>query len=86
MATDPRVIPTGSDRFVLLQIGGVDYVLKVRAADVGAAVKGKHVDLPIQVYPEALKLPGTRLPREYIRNPTVQILQPRRFPNRDRKA
>lgn len=86
MATDPRVIPTGSKRLILLQINGIDYVVKVKAADVGAAVRGRHVDLPIYLNPSRSPLPETRLPHEYIRNPTVLILTPIKSINRGRKA
>ncbi|OVE78470.1 hypothetical protein BVX98_00060 [bacterium F11] len=76
IATDPGVIPTNSDVLLLVKIQGVDRILRVKAADTGGAIKGKHVDLPITVGPEAKLLPDTRLPKNYIRNRTVQIITP----------
>lgn len=75
IATDPTVIPTGSDVLVLLRVQGIDRVVRVTAADIGAAIKGKHVDLPIRVGPDTALLPATRLPKEHIRNPYVKVLR-----------
>ncbi|MCB4755971.1 MAG: hypothetical protein LHV69_02895 [Elusimicrobia bacterium] len=75
IATDPRVIPTNSDVYLLLKVNGVDRILKVRAADVGGKIRGRHVDLPIHVGPSAQPMPDTHLPCE-IRNPQVFILMP----------
>lgn len=76
IATDPRVIPTNTEMFIIVNIEGVDRILKVKAADIGGAIKGRHVDLPIQVSPEAALMPHTELPKDKIRNRTIEILIP----------
>ncbi len=86
IATDPRVIPTNTEVLLLVRINGEDRILKVRAADIGGGVRGKHVDLPIHVGPETKPMPDTRLPEE-IRNRRVHILTPVRYRiNRGQKA
>lgn len=47
-AVDPEVIPLGST----VIIDGVEYL----AADVGGAVKGKHIDICVESHAEALEL------------------------------
>lgn len=77
IATDPRIIPTNTEVLLLVRIGGKDRILKVKATDIGGSIKGKHVDLPIHL--DAKKrgyLPNVLLPRQQIRNPSVQILIP----------
>ena len=78
IATDPRIIPTNEDVLLIMKIEGKERILKVRAADIGAAIKGHHVDLPIHVGPETERLPFTRLPAGQIRNPVVRILRTNR--------
>jgi 3D domain len=73
IATDPRFIPTNSEVLLLVKIKGEDKILKVKATDIGGAIKGKHVDLPIHLHPQARRMPNTVLPLE-IRNPSVTIL------------
>jgi len=76
IATDPRVIPTNSVVLLLVKINGIDRVLRVKATDTGAAIKGHHVDLPIHMGPGSIPFPHTRLPKEKIRNRSVEILTP----------
>ncbi|MFN0118248.1 MAG: 3D domain-containing protein [Elusimicrobiota bacterium] len=77
IATDPRVIPTNSKVILLVRVKGKDHVLKVKAADIGQAIKGYHVDLPVHMSKPKNPMPYLRLPREYLHNPTVQILIPK---------
>ena len=86
IATDPRFIPTNSEVLLLVRIQGKDRILRVKATDIGGAIKGKHVDLPIHVGPDAKPLPDTRLPKQHIRNPTVRILQLKKPASPNRKA
>lgn len=77
IATDPRIIPTGTTVFLVVKINGQERILKVKAADIGGGIKGRHVDLPITLNPANKGiLPDVRLPRSQIGNPTVQILIP----------
>jgi hypothetical protein len=77
IATDPAVIPTNSIVYILVKIEGKDRLLKVKAADTGEAIRGKHIDLPIHFRPRPNKiLPYIRFPKEKISNPTVLILTP----------
>ncbi len=77
IATDPRVIPTNTEVLLLVRVGGKDRILKVKASDIGGAIKGKHVDLPIQLdSARKRQLPNVVLPKQHIRNPSVQILIP----------
>jgi len=85
IATDPSVIPTNTEMLLVMRIKGEDRILRVKAADVGEAVKGRHVDLPIQVSRESRTMPYTLLPAKYIQNPYVRILMVGR-PNRGRKV
>jgi hypothetical protein len=78
IATDPAVIPTGSKVLMLVRVGGKDRLLRVKATDIGSAVRGEHVDLPIQIRPKG-SAPLTapiRFPKEYIRNSSVIIFTP----------
>ena len=87
IATDPRVVPTNSEVVLLVKVNGEDKVLRVKASDIGAAVRGRHVDLPIYMKPGSqVGLPYIRFPKEYIRNPTVQILRPAATISRGRTA
>jgi hypothetical protein len=87
IATDPRVIPTNAEVLLLVKINGEDRVLKVKATDIGGAIKGHHVDLPIELSPGATRtLPHVIFPHA-LRNPSVQILTlPHRYINPDQKA
>jgi hypothetical protein len=78
IATDPTVIPTGSTVLMLVRVGGKDRLLRVKATDIGSAIKGEHVDLPIQIRPKSTANPTApiRFPKEYIRNSSVVILMP----------
>jgi len=84
IAIDPRIIPLNSKVILVAKINGAVRILKVRAADIGGAVKGYHVDLPIRVHSLARKMPHARLPSEHLRNSTVEILV--RTPARGRKT
>ena len=86
IATDPSVIPTGSVVLMLVRVGGKDRLLRVKATDIGAAIKGTHVDLPIKIRPKGSSNPMApiRFPKDYIRNSTVLILLP--GVSRDQKA
>ncbi len=86
IATDPRYIPTNSRVILLVRINGQDRILRVKAADIGEAIKGQHVDLPIAIKPRYGKNHSIRFPGEYIRNPTVIILTPSRKVSRGRTA
>jgi len=78
IATDPRIIPTNTVVLMLVKVDGKERILKVKAADIGGAIKGKHVDLPIHLDIASKGiLPNVLLPKEYIRNPVVQILIPK---------
>lgn len=85
IATDPREIPTNSEVLLLVRVDGKDRILKVKAADVGGSIKGRHVDLPFQISPDSRPLPFTIYPSA-LRNPSVQILIPRRSTNLNQKA
>lgn len=87
IATDPSVIPTGSSVLMLVRVGGKDRLLRVKAADIGSAIRGEHVDLPIQIRPKksATLIAPIRFPKEYIRNSSVVILKPAKI-SPDRKA
>lgn len=77
MATDPEFIPTNMEVIVLVKIQGEERLLKIKAADTGSAIKGRHVDLPIRLYSRtAVPLPKTRFPAEHIHNPSVLIFMP----------
>ena len=77
IATDPRVIPTNTTLFIVVNVHGKDRLIKVKAADIGEAIKGKHVDLPIQFRPKSgAALPYIRFPSKYIGNATIRILMP----------
>lgn len=87
IATDPRFIPTNSEVLLLVTIGGKERILKVKAADIGGMIKGKHVDLPIHLdASNRTHLPNVLLPKNQIRNPFVQILVPNKKPNPNQKA
>ncbi len=74
IATDPRVIPTNQEVLLLVKVNGEDRVLKVKATDIGGAIKGKHVDLPIKISPEFTQtFPNVLFPSA-VSNPSVQIL------------
>jgi 3D (Asp-Asp-Asp) domain-containing protein len=75
IATDPKIIPTNSVVFLLVKVNGEDRIVKVKAADTGCAIKGKHVDLPIHLSQESRTLPHTLFPKA-VSNPTVKILTP----------
>lgn len=87
IATDPSIIPTGSWVLMLVRVGGKDRLLRVKATDIGAAIRGAHVDLPIQIRPKGTINPMApiRFPKEYIRNPSVVIFMPAKV-NRDQKG
>ena len=78
IATDPAIIPTGSTVLMLVRVGGKDRLLRVKATDIGSAVRGEHVDLPIQIRPKnsAPLTAPIRFPKEYIRNSSVLIFTP----------
>jgi hypothetical protein len=86
IATDPKVIPTNTNLILLVRIKGEYKLVRVKAADIGAAVRGRHVDLPIQMSIPKKPFPHFRLPKEYISNPTVHILTPIPRVNRGQKA
>lgn len=86
IATDPAFIPTNSRVLILVKINGQERILRVKAADIGAAIKGKHVDLPISIQPRYGKNHAIQFPGDYIRNPEVLILSPSGKVSRDRKA
>lgn len=76
IATDPKIIPTNSEVFVILKIKGEDRILRVKATDVGGGIRGKHVDLPIHLNSNAPNAePYITFPSE-IKNATVTILAP----------
>ncbi len=75
IATDPQVIPTNTEVLLLVRIDGKDRILRVKAADIGGGIKGRHVDLPFQISPDARPLPHTVYPSA-LKNPSVQILVP----------
>jgi hypothetical protein len=78
IATDPSIIPTGTTVLMLVRVGGKDRLLRVKATDVGSAIRGEHVDLPIQIRPKgsATLTAPIRFPKEYIRNSSVVIFLP----------
>jgi hypothetical protein len=78
IATDPAVIPTGTTVLMLVRVGGKDRLLRVKATDIGSAIRGEHVDLPIQIRPKpsATLTAPIRFPKEYIRNSSVVIFLP----------
>jgi len=78
IATDPAVIPTGTTVLMLVRVGGKDRLLRVKATDIGSAIRGVHVDLPIQIRPKGSANPTApiRFPKEYIRNSSVVIFLP----------
>lgn len=88
IATDPRVIPTNTEVLLLVKVNGEEKVLRVRATDVGSAIKGYHVDLPIYLNKDTTRtvLPYIRFPSEYIANATVTILMPIRKLSPSQKA
>jgi hypothetical protein len=86
IATDPRVIPTNSRVWILVRIDGQERILRVKATDIGPAIKGRHVDLPIAIRPRYGKSHAIQFPGDHIRNPTILILSPAKRFNRDRKA
>ncbi|OVE75520.1 hypothetical protein BVX98_07330 [bacterium F11] len=72
IATDPSIIPTHSNVWLIFNIKGKDRIVYVSAADTGGNVKGKHVDLPIKAGSDWEKLPGTKIPKSLqITNLTV---------------
>ncbi len=74
IATDPRVIPTNQEMLLLVKVNGVERILRVKATDIGGAIKGKHVDLPIKISPEFTDtFPNVLFPTA-VSNPSVQIL------------
>lgn len=87
IATDPRIVPTNTEVILLVRVDGAERVLRVKASDVGQAIRGRHVDLPIYIKPGSqVAVRQIRFPKEYVRNPTVQILQPISSVNPNRKA
>lgn len=86
IATDPNIIPTNSRVLILVRINGKERILKVKATDIGQAIKGRHVDLPISLRPRPSKNHAFLFPGKYIRNPTIVILSPAKKVSRDRKA
>lgn len=82
IATDPSVIPTGTSVLMLVRVGGKDRLLRVKATDIGSAIRGEHVDLPIQIRPKGSMNPTApiRFPKEYIRNSSVVIFLPTKAP------
>jgi len=87
IATDPSEIPTNTWVLMLVRIGGKDRLLRVKATDIGQAIRGRHVDLPIHIRPKPLADPSApiRFPKEYIRNASVIIFLPNKV-NRGQKA
>jgi hypothetical protein len=87
IATDPRIIPTNSDVIMIIRLNGRDRLMRVKATDTGGAIRGYHVDLPIQFKSrtDLRHTPHITFPKEYIGNPTVTILMPGKV-NRGRKA
>jgi len=75
IATDPRVIPTNTEVILLLTINGEEEVLRVKATDIGGAIKGRHVDLPMHLSSREAPLPNTKFPLAVV-NPNVQVLMP----------
>ena len=73
IATDPAVIPTNSNLLLMMTVDGRERLVKVKAADTGGAIRGKHVDLPIHLGPDVAPMPHTLMPLE-IRNPFVEIV------------
>jgi hypothetical protein len=73
IATDPRVIPTNSEVILVLKIQGEDRLIKAKAKDIGGAIKGAHVDLPVQLSRKSQPFPHTRFPKE-IRNRVAMVL------------
>ena len=80
IATDPRYIPTNSELVLLVRIQGEVRVLKVKATDIGGAVKGMHVDLPIQVGPEAIPLPDGSAPKQVSSRHPTRLYPPLTLP------
>jgi 3D (Asp-Asp-Asp) domain-containing protein len=81
IATDPKIIPTNSSVLLVVKIKGQDRIIKVKAADIGGAIKGHHVDLPIHTTPKSSRISSASkitFPRESIGNPSVLILVPSR--------
>jgi len=77
IATDPTIIPTNSDVIMIIKLNGKEQLLRVKATDIGGAVRGYHVDLPIQFQPRtgSTHSPHIYFPKEYIGNPSVLILR-----------
>ena len=73
IATDPKVIPTNSEVILVLRIQGQDRLIRAKATDIGGAIKGAHVDLPVQLSRKSQPLPHTRFPKE-IRNRVAMVL------------
>jgi hypothetical protein len=77
IATDPRVIPTNTKLWLLVQIKGEDHLIRVKATDIGGAIKGKHVDLPVTLKSKATsKDHSFYFPAEHIRNRSVVLFLP----------
>lgn len=76
IATDPRIIPTNTKLLLVVRINGQERIIKVKATDIGEAIKGRHVDLPIAIKPRYTRNHSIVFPGEYIRNPEVLILFP----------
>jgi hypothetical protein len=65
----------------VVKIKGQDRIIKVKAADIGGAIKGHHVDLPIHTTPKSSRISSASkitFPRESIGNPSILILMPSR--------
>lgn len=87
IATDPRIIPTNSRVLLLVRINGQEKIIRAKATDIGEAIRGRHVDLPITIKSNSINQRHSILfPSAYIRNPRVIIFSPAKQVNRGRKA
>ncbi len=79
IATDPRIIPTNTKLWLLVQIQGQERLIRVKATDIGGAIRGQHVDLPVSLKSHATaREHGFYFPNKRLRNPTVVLFIPKK--------
>jgi hypothetical protein len=79
IATDPRVIPTNTKLWLLVQVEGQERLIRVKATDIGGAIRGKHVDLPVALKSHATGHEhGFYFPNQHLHNPTVVLFIPKK--------
>jgi hypothetical protein len=79
IATDPRVIPTNTKLWLLVQVQGQERLIRVKATDIGGAIRGRHVDLPVSLKSHATaKNHSFYFPSKHLHNPNVVLFIPKK--------